>query len=143
MPSTPKLSIVYPAEGQEPFTDIMKNYFDTVDSYLYNTIEDRNLMLIDGGNITFSLSTNTLSWTSDFWLKSFVNGYKIIIPAGSISPINDGDIVYVIIPRSLTSDVVVNPVVGQQVGISQNNVVICVRKDNNIYFRNGLKIIGT
>ena len=102
MARTPLVKIPYPSENQKDFWPIFEQMLNTIDSFFYALREDRNLFFREGG--TFSLDvSNNLTWTSDLTIQSPLSGFRVSYAAGTLV-ITDGQVLYVRVPRTLTSN---------------------------------------
>lgn len=140
MPITPRNSIPYPSENQDPFYDQFVGMVENIDASLYAEREDRQLVLMDGGAFHFVVDpgTNigTLSWTGTINIAAPITGFMWFISAGSL-PLLEGGVFYVNLPRAPLTNVSVTAQQGAQVPSSDADVLIGIRRGNHFYFRNG------
>jgi len=138
MPTTRKLDIEYPAESQPEWYDVFVAMMNDLDSKLWLSIENGYLFLAGGGTVSFEIATSTLTWTEDFEVHSSLSGGKVVIPAGSLAGISDGDVIYVEISRPLTG--VQDRVLASSgsIGSNLNRVFIGLRRGDDIVLRNQL-----
>ena len=94
-------------------------------------------ILTGGGNVTWDLTTQTLSWTAQFVIVMPNRPYTFQISGGSQAAIADGDTLYIV------TDLVggVKPIIKVGAGLmpdSEFSYPIAIRKGNEIYFRDGV-----
>lgn len=92
--------------------------------------------LTGGGVITWSLSTETLTWASDLKLILPHKGYDFTILANSVSSISDGDVLY-IVKDNLGGNKSLIKVTNGNVPNDPSSEPIVLRIGDNIYFRHG------
>lgn len=154
MPQTPKMGIVLPSEGDEPYFDAITSTFIAMDSSLFAGREDRNLFFIGTSAISVVIpggggpGTADIFWSSALTLKGF-EGFgrtDVSVPGGPLTMIQ-GQALYVDIPRPAQANPVpVNAVVGDYISIqkSDSKIVLAVFwTDGKMYFRNGASIGGS
>ena len=110
-----------------------------LDASGYASREDRNLVMVGGGDLSWTLSTSTLVWTADIQILSTVTGHVLTAAATSLT-LDDGEIVYVNLVRSPTDSSSRTPQVASQIPSSDNAFLLAMRVGNNVYFRNGQRI---
>lgn len=141
MPTTSKLGWIYPTEGQPDWYPIFVALVNSMSSDVWVAIENTNLVLVGGGTVAFDSGTGTLSWTADFEIQSMMSGGSVVIPAGSLAGINDGEVVYVEVARPVTGTTELTMSKGGSLGDNLNKVFIGLRRGNDIVLRNSLDVI--
>jgi len=140
VPITPRISIPYPSENQDPFYEQFVGMVNALDASLYAGREDRQLVLMDGGAFHFVVDpgTNiaTLSWTGTINIAAPITGFLWFIGAGSINLL-EGEVFYVNLPRAPLTNVSVTAQHAAQVPSSDADTLIGIRKGTRFYFRNG------
>lgn len=137
MPTTSKLDLLYPTEGQPQWYSIFSSLMNTMDSNLWVAIENTNLFLSGGGTVTFTSGTGTLEWDEDFVLISTLSGGEITIPAGSLASIADGEVVYVEVARPVSGTRELTLSKAASLGNSNlNRVFIGLRSGTDFVLRN-------
>jgi hypothetical protein len=144
MPTTPRVKLPYPDQNTDPWYDQFVSLVNTIDTTLYAAREDRNVVLMGGGTIVWTASTNTLSWSAPLELTSAPTGFLWTVAAGS-QVILDGQFVYFQAVRSPSSNAEVATYASGQVPYSaaqdaNNSIVLAVRRGSVAYFRNGAVI---
>jgi hypothetical protein len=84
MPETTFFKWVYPQYEQEEWYDIFVNLIENIEAVIQSLYEDRNVIVIGGGNIELRLATNLFVWRSDFILNSFVGNGLVRVRNGSV-----------------------------------------------------------
>lgn len=139
MPALTRTGLTYPARGQSRHFEILKRFYDGIDSILYAHREDRNIVLLGGGTIGWNATSGELSWDSDFIIFSPQRGYhEIIEVANSPVTIGDGSLLYVTLTRSPSQQIVLVPHVSNVVPQDDNSVLLALRSGTDLYWRNGL-----
>lgn len=154
MPQTPKMKLVSPSEGDEPYFALINSLFTAIDSSLFAGREDRNLFFIGASSITVTipggggLGTADIFWSAPLTLKGF-EGFgrtDVAVPGGPLTLIQ-GQALYVEIPRPAQADpVLVSALVGDYISIQQSDAKIVLAvfwTDGIMYFRNGASIGGS
>ena len=123
------------------FDDSDKNLL--FDSETFNELMDlEKSFLTDGGDITWDLTTETITWSADLKVRIPSRSFDYTLSATSIPSLADGDVLY------FEADGVggVRPVIKVANGAVPRTPIaepILFRSGNNIYFRDGcLELIG-
>lgn len=140
MPNSPRISIPYPSANSNPWDALFSQMVLAIDTSLYTPREDRNIVMMGGGTMTFTASTGVLSWTSEIDLLASVSGLLWAIPAGSVT-LADGQLFYIAVARAPQSATSYTPVVASFTPNSDNALLIGVRKGGVVHFRNGSVIV--
>lgn len=139
MPYTLKTKFPYPDFKVDPWFDAFISMVEALDYEFWAEWEDRNIILMRGGQISWSVVNAKLSWTNDIEVLSALVGFYLRIPAGYVN-LQEGEMFYVSAVRSPTGIVTVEARVASQLRETEKGedfVVIAVRRNNKIYFRNG------
>lgn len=118
------------------------NQLYSVGSGLQAALDQLKSFLVGGGAITWDLTTETLSWTSQFKVVMPHKSYGFTIAPSSVAAIADGDALYILL------DLVggAKPMIKVASGAMPNDELayaIAVRDGSNIYFRDGaLELVG-
>jgi hypothetical protein len=140
VPNTPRCSIPFPSENQDPFYDQFVGMVEAVDSALYAEREDRQLVLAGGGSFSAVYDAPTLklrlSWDANIRILAPITGFYWYIAPGFVDLL-DGQALYVSVARAPTQNVAVLAQVGSQVPSTDANLLIAARIGGNVYFRNG------
>jgi len=131
-----------PNEDADPWYARFTDLINELDQSVYASREDRNLVLMGGGDISWTLSTSTLSWSQPIRVFSPISGLQCIIPAGSAVLDQDGKLLHAPLVRYPTgANKTLTPAVASQVpGAAEPNsqLLFAVRWNSFIYWRNGL-----
>lgn len=142
MPLTSRMKWTVPSADADPWYDAFSALFGEVDAAVYAGREDRNIVLMGGGVITWALLTGTLVWTQPLRIFSPVSGFQCIVAAGNVQLDQDGKLLYAPLVRYPTggNKTIVAGVASQvPVAVSPNDqLLFAVRYGNKIYWRNGL-----
>jgi hypothetical protein len=142
MALTPRTQIPYPDSNERDWDATFAAMVNTIDYSLFAAREDRNILILGGGTMTFTAATGVLTWGADIQLLSPISGYITTLAAGSAT-IPDNNYFYVQITRGPTSNITVTSKVGFTV---QNNpsgddqFLIGFRKGSIVHFREGFLI---
>jgi hypothetical protein len=105
MPTTPFLSLPFPARDQDPWYDTFEAFVQGVDSFGLNVRDHRNLLLLGGGTITWSAGFE-LTWTAPIQVRHLLKGGltgTVPVPIESIF-LNDGELLYLRIVNAPTQN---------------------------------------
>jgi hypothetical protein len=142
MALTPRTQIPYPASNERDWDATFVSMVNAIDTSLFAAREDRNILILGGGTMTFNATTSVLSWGADIQLLSPISGYITTLPSGSVT-IPDNYYFYVRITRSPTSNITVSAQVGASVPnlvAGDDQVLIGYRKGTIVHFREGFLI---
>lgn len=135
MPNTPRMGFPYPAENVDPWYEQFRLLLEAMDASGYASREDRQLILSEGGSISWNVPT--LVWTGTIRVLSPITGFQIQISAGTAT-LDAGQALYVNLTRAPTQSVVVSVAVASQVPSSDEAYVLAIRLGTRIYWRNGI-----
>ena len=136
MANTPRMNWPFPNEDQEPWYEALANFAASLDVSGFASREDRQLILIGGGTITWDAGTSTLTWTEVIRVISPISGFLLSIAAGSVT-IADGQVLYATLVRAPTRNLTVEATVENQVPQSDSAYLLAARVGDDIYWRNG------
>lgn len=134
MPQTTRLGIPYPADGQSPWYASFKAFIDGVDAYLFSATEDRNLLVIGGG--TLSWSDGAFSWSDPIVFVTPSTGKLQTLEAGSISLI-DGQMMLVSLTRGATVSVALTSSIATYATAGASILVFAFCLDGVLHLRTG------
>lgn len=142
MPLTSRMKWTVPSENADPWYDAFVALFGEMDASAYASREDRNIILMGGGDITWALSTGILSWTEPLRVFSPVSGFQCIVAAGYVQLDQSGKLLHAPLVRYPTgSNKTIIAAVASQVPVmvsGNDQLLFAVRYGNLIYWRNGL-----
>ena len=138
MPTSDRQKWSYPNEDQDPWWVAYDAQIQQQDSSTYALRETLNAVIMNGGTFTFSPAGNSLDWTSIIDVLAAPTGRLWQVPAGGVT-LNEGDMVYLTVPRSPVENVGVSVASGSVLPdvLRDDRIVLAVRRDNRCYFRNG------
>lgn len=136
MSVTSRMVWPYPDEHQDPWYDAFVSLMMALDFSGYAAREDRNIVLMGGGIISFDAATNTLSWASPLVLLAPITGFLWTIPAGSVA-LFDGRLLYTDLVRAPSAPTTLTGVVANQVPSSDTAFLLAVRRGSRVFWRNG------
>lgn len=139
MPETVRTKIPYPGENDAAWWGAWQSLMSDLDAKLYAAREDRNTILEGGGVMSFDAGTGVLAWADALRLFSFENAFAWYLEAGNAT-LQDGQVLYAVLPRGIEQSTVVLPTVGDPPlpsTVRDTGVVVCHRVGARVYFRNG------
>lgn len=142
MATSPRQGWPYPEENQEPFFDAFAAMVAAQDASVFALREDKDLLMMKGGLVSFVAGTGLLTWASPIELNSSVTGFKWTIPAGNVT-VNDGEYIYVTLAHNPVTNVNVAALVGSKLPDADpdNPIILGLRNGDRIYFRDGKILI--
>ena len=136
---TPLLKFPYPSKLEDPWFSRFEGGLLSVDVSGYAAREDRNLVLMGGGVVTWDSGPGLLSWAAPLEVYSPIQGFLVTIPAGSVN-LSEGQVFYINLTRAPVSAVTVPALKSNQVPSTDVALLIGVRRGSRVYFRNGAVI---
>lgn len=132
MPETQKLKLIYPAEGQTNWYNIVKTLYERIDEFVYSYHRNFNVIpVFDWGIVSFS--NGVLSWTSDLEFWNIMTGTKIRVAGPGSLSVSDLEIVYFEI-EDFSGTLTVSFKKTTQLPIAMKNVVFGVRVGDSFYY---------
>jgi Cu/Ag efflux protein CusF len=142
MGTSPRQKWPTPEENQDPFFEAFIALVNAQDASVFGLREDRDLLMMKGGNVSFTASSGLLSWSAGIEMNSAATGFRWTIPAGSVN-LNDGDYIYTTLAH--------NPITNLNVAAStaaklpgtnpDNTIILGIRNGDRVYFRDGRILI--
>jgi len=139
MPNTEKMMWPYPGRNEDPWFDGFESLVTALDASGYAAREDRNIIFGGGGDVTWDAGTGTLTWNADIVLYSMIAGFRLSIPAGSIS-LPDTQVLYVNATRSPIVSATLGVATAGSVPNTNSAMALAIRVGSTIYWRWGAKI---
>lgn len=142
MPLTSRMKWSIPKENADPWFDPFVALMEDVDESVYAAREDRNVVAMCTGCDRFDSTSGLLSWDAAIEFASS-NGTLWTLAAGS-DTVGEGESMYVTLTRYPTSNVTLTTeTTSNLAGVAgasdeQGLYVLCVRRNNVIYWRPGL-----
>jgi len=135
----------FPAEGDDPFYDVFRSFANDLDAADYALSDDKNLIATGEVLFTWDATSNILSWDGDFYFSGWTTGFSARVLGPAQAEIQNGQVFVFTMPRLLTEDADVTPFVANRVAESDDvnifdRTVICIRRGDTIYFRNGVTL---
>lgn len=113
---TPLNNFPFPSENEEPYFSIMRSHFVATDASHWALAENDNLIWNGGGNLVWNAGSGTLTWGSSIDIRSHTTVFKVSVPGppapGGEVILQDGEVAFFRMPRSLVADQVVTLEVG-------------------------------
>lgn len=135
--SSPRMQWPYPAENADPWLDDFRAFIAALDASGFASREDRNLLIMGGGTISWNGTTGVLTWTAAIEFLSPNTGFLNQIPAGNVT-LTDGQIVRGNLARALGGNASMAVAAAGFALSNDNSIVVCIRRGTNLYWRNGL-----
>lgn len=139
MASTPRMGWPVPEGNQRPWATLFQRLVNLIDGSSYARREDTNILIMEGGIVSWDATTGALDWDSDIVLLSPHTGFSMSItsPSAGTFILSDGWVFYVQVTRSLGSNIAVTPRRAASLPQSDDVILIAQRKGTYVYFRNG------
>ena len=134
--STPRMNFTYPNFRKSPWDNDFNTLIREIDDAVYTSREDRNLVLMEGGTISWAAGTGVLQWSDILYLNASITGFLWRVPADSVT-IEEGEVLYAELTRNPGSNVDVVTGVASQVPSTNAAVLLCIRKGDLLYWRDG------
>jgi len=138
MPTSQRMGWAYPAENQDPFFDAFSAMVGGIDASVFGTREDRNLLMMAGGIVSFTALSGLTSWTLPIEMNSAVSGFKWNVAAANIN-VQDGQYIFVRLARNP----IANTTLAAEVAFllpgndPDNTLILGLRNGNRVYWRDG------
>lgn len=127
----------YPSEDADPWLEDFLAFVRGTDASAYAAREDRNMLLMGGGLISWDATSGALTWAAEIELLSPNTGFLNRVPAGSVT-IADGQVVFGSVARALGGNASLTVSTGSFAPSTDNAIVLCIRRGSSIYWRTGL-----
>jgi len=139
--TTPRSHLPYPDEQRDPWWQQFLDLVQAVDANVFAEWEDRNLIVMGGGIVSWNAISETLTWAQNIEFNSAPTGFLWRVLAGNLT-VRDGEYVYFQAVRAPINNVAVIFYTGSQVPVSPNqnptdSVMLAYRRGTKMYFRNG------
>lgn len=142
MPETSRIKWPFPREFEDPWYDTFVSFIEAVDSTVYTTREDRNLLLMGGGTVAFNVSgtDGLLSWSQALSLLSPIAGLLLSVPPATVNLL-DGEMLYANVTRAPTSPITLSLIKARNLPNTNDALLLAVRRGSLVYWRGG-KVIA-
>lgn len=137
----------YPDEYANPFWDDFEALVRQVDKASFMSKLKSNLLIGDGGTVSFNSTSGIISWTGDFVIPMPHFGFKLTVSYGpdGISKqmgLLDGSAIVVDLPFAMSQNETRTFQVSSQLNQSSNSLWVAgVRIGDKVYFK-GLSPVG-
>lgn len=143
MTDSPRMGWPIPTENFDPWYEAFIAMVGAMDASAFAAREDRNVLLIGGGTVSYSVDggsgVGTFTWSAPIEFTS-LTGFFESLPAGSIGLL-DRQMMYVTFVRAPTGAVNVSAAAAYTLPQNDSALVVCVRVGTKLYFRNGRVIV--
>ena len=139
MPNTPRLGWPYPTENQDPWWAPFVDLLVAQDSTAFAAMEDRNVILMGGGDVSWDATSGELDWSSAIELTSPITGFRTTISPAT-KEVADGAMLFVELSRGLTANATLTTDTASALPPTvdlESFFVLAVRRGDRVYFRNG------
>lgn len=142
MAESRRLRWSFPNENMDPWYDAFAAFVDAVDASVYATREDRSVVLMSTATVSFNIAGvgGVLTWNAPIELLSPIAGFVESVSAGSVT-LNDGDVLYMQVVRSPTSNQTLSFSVARSVPNTDDTLLVAIRRGSTVYWRDG-KVIN-
>lgn len=140
MPTSPRIHFPFPNENSNPWAAVFEAMVDAIDTSLYAAREDRNLIILGGGNMSFTAGSGVLTWAADIDIFSPITGYLIRIQGPGLVTLSDGQICYITLTRNPQTLIIASLQVASVVPNEprgDDQLLIGLRKGLVVHFRDG------
>lgn len=140
MPNSSRMNWPYPAENQNLWYEAFTFMIESLDASGFAAREDRSIMLMGGGTITWQATGSQLVWSQPMRIVSPISGFLLSLPAATVT-LAEGQFLYATLVRAPTRTQNLVPTVGNQVPSTDTDILLAVRVGDDLYFRTGLRLL--
>jgi len=137
--TSPRMAWAYPSRDADPWYDEFDDFVVAADASGFASREDRSLIFAGGGTIAWTLGSETLSWSGVMYVLSPITGRLIQVASGS-ETLEEGEVLYLSLTRQALSTVSVSLQKASSVPSNDQDIILCFRRDNRVYFRTGFSL---
>lgn len=134
---SPRMAWPFPAENEDPWLEAFQDFVRASDASAFAAREDRNLILMGGGTVTWNGTTGLLTWTAAIEFLSPGTGFLNQVPAGNLT-IADSQVIRGNVARALGANASMAVSAAGFALANDNSVLLAVRRGTQLYWRNGL-----
>lgn len=127
----------YPTAETNPWYQIFESFVAALDASGYATREDRQLIMAEGGTVSWDLGTETFSFDGTILLTAPITGFLWQVQAGNFV-LTNGQVLYVTLNRGPGSNTALTAQVGNTVPSDDDALILAIRINSSIYLRTGL-----
>jgi hypothetical protein len=129
-----------PGRDTDPWFAGFASMVAAMDASAFASREDNELIIAGCAEYTFDAGTDSLSWVGTQEFVSSFSGYAMQLAVGNVS-VREGETVYVNLSRAPTADAPTIAGVASIVPNHDDAFALCVRREDALYFRNGVRIL--
>lgn len=131
----------YPDEFSDPFWTAFVGMVGSMDASVF-TVQTLNNTIMGGGGTISWASGGGLGWSDDFVVPIFSSGFQVSLRFGPdnttrTAVLNPGDVLYAVIPVSISTGVVLNLIRSPTVPPVDGAYAVAWRDNNHLRFRDG------
>ena len=134
---SPRMSFPYPSIDDDPWSDGFQNLINALDRSGFSVREDRNLLLAEGGTVTWDSSTGTVTWSAAIYMTAPQSGFSWRIQPDS-AVLTDGEVFRVTLNRNPLTNTNLAVTVSGTVPNTDDDIVVAIRVGARLYWRNGV-----
>lgn len=124
------------SEGQTFWMEIYEALINQQDADVWASIENPNLIMRGGGEISLNTATDVLSWSGDIEIVSLLTGGKITIVASSLSGFVDGKIACINLSRPVSGESTATMQIADVLSTDRNKLFVALRNGSSLLVRN-------
>lgn len=132
--TTPRVGLIYPTEYTPNWYNMYESHMLQLDAALYASREDRGIILMGGGVVTWDSTTGDLTFSEDALVVGPIVGTIGTITADTFT-IGEGEFAYVDVTRYASAGYALEVVVTTTVPNTDNALLIAYRKDDFLWLR--------
>jgi len=137
--TSPRMLWPFPSEDDNPWFPTFQSMIAAMDASCFASREDRNLLMMGGGTITWDGSV--LAWSAPIEILSPNTGLLNQIPAGNVT-LADGQVARGNVSRALGANASMAVAAAGFAASTDNSIVVCIRRGTSLYWRNGLLMLA-
>jgi hypothetical protein len=141
MPShTPKLNMTYPSRTENPFYTSLESFITAVDRHLFASNEDRSLIFLGGGTLSWDAGTGEFSWSEDIQVITPTTGKLQTLAASSLT-VTEGSMMLLSLTRGATTAISLTATTGSYAAATASALVFAYRNGDELVLRTGQVLI--
>ena len=134
---SPRMEWPFPTRETNPWYDVFNDFVKALDASGYAQREDRQLIMAEGGNVSWTLGTETFAFDDTIIITAPITGFLWQVTAGSFV-LTNGQVLYVTLPRAPLANTAVTATVGNTVPSDDDTLILAIRINSRLYLRTGL-----
>lgn len=136
---TDRMKLVYPSVDDESWHPLIESMMNSIDVELFELIEQSNVMMLGGGNLSWTLSTQLLEWDEDIVFVVPSSGVVQRIAPSSLEIAESEFVVVELVFEPVTSTLV-GMFAAASLGVSGQSKVVAFRDGDEVKFITGLNL---